>query len=368
MVGLLFGRSRRRSIFSYIPLIRWIGPLVSVAGILVASFFALTGRIDLSKFDTWSEQADDSAQLASTQTEGPQHESSTVPRSPMTIRVATFHIQMFGDKKSQTRSIPQVPGVDVMGTISHLIRQFDLVAIQGVRSNDVLPVQRILDLVNELGGSYTATVSQPIGRAGDTECYAFVWDMQRLRIQGQPYVVQDTADRMRREPMVASFMTVTDPSDTREPFRFTVINAHRDSDSMSTPATASEVNVLDDVFVRVRDYEYGQTGEEDCILMGDLNAGLDDLQELAMIPNVVSVAGDIKSDVFRRKTLDHILLDRTMTTEFTGQTGVIDFCQDLRLTETQARTISDHLPVWAEFSIYESPRYQANASIPQSVR
>ena len=41
------------------------------------------------------------------------------------------------------------------------------------------------------------------------------------------------------------------------------------------------------------------------------------------------------------------------TREFTGQGGIYDFLRKFRMTIEQALVVSDHLPVWAEFSIYE---------------
>ncbi|TWU44036.1 hypothetical protein Q31b_15710 [Novipirellula aureliae] len=373
-MGLLSRSSRgrsSRSVFSYIPLIRWIGPLFSIGVIVVSCLAALTGRIDLTVFDTSADDQEESTELVSRSGDRGEGPLTTAPRSMDSIRIATFNIQMFGDRKSSTRTIAEVPGVDVMGTISSIVGRFDLIAIQEVRDDNMTVVRRLVDLVNADGGSYTASVSAPVGdaRSGDLQSYAFVWDSTRVQMMSEPYVVQDTADRMHREPMVGTFRTILDPSihdvPNREPFSFTIINVQNDPrgpvTSFAADRTNLELNVLDDVFVRVRDFEFQRTGEEDCILLGDLNAGPSQLEELSRIPNVESVAGDIKTDVLRRSTLDHILLDRAMTTEFTGRTGVIDFRQDLGLTEAQSKLISDHLPLWAEFSVYEAERIPAVA-------
>jgi hypothetical protein len=50
---------------------------------------------------------------------------------------------------------------------------------------------------------------------------------------------------------------------------------------------------------------------------------------------------------------DNILLDVRATSEFTGQSGAFDFLRQFNLTVEQALLISDHLPVWAEFSVQE---------------
>ena len=56
------------------------------------------------------------------------------------------------------------------------------------------------------------------------------------------------------------------------------------------------------------------------------------------------------------KQYDNILFSRVATTEFSGRGGVFDFLRQYNLTLEQALAVSDHLPVWAEFSIYEGGR------------
>ncbi len=142
-----------------------------------------------------------------------------------------------------------------------------------------------------------------------------------------------------------------------------MINVHTDPDKVSPKNPQNEINVLDDVFVRVRQYEYETAGEEDCILVGDLNVATAGLQELTLIPNVVSIGGDIKTNTRKTETYDHILIDKNMTREFLpGRVGVLDFQRDLGLTERQALLVSDHMPLWAEFSAYEVAQVQPVAS------
>ena len=344
-MGILSRRNRRRSKGSFanrVPIFRWLGPGLTFGGVLLALYMVFTGQIDFSKLDQ-----DTTAQPVSLE--------QTAPRPSDTIRIATFNIKTFGEKKSSTR-VEQ--GVDVMGTIAQIVSNFDLVAIQEVRSQDGVPIQRLVDLLNASGGSYTATVSEPIGGKFYKESYAYVWDSSRIKIiQNSAYVVHDQYERMSREPMVASFQTRVPTTDGRQPFRFTLINAHTDPDEVSAQDIANEINVLDDVYVRVREYENKMSGEDDFILLGDLNVSTASLQELAMIPNLYSVAGNIPTNTRKSATYDHILIDRANTNEhIQGRFGVVDYERDLGLTREQALLISDHIPVWAEFSAYETPQ------------
>ena len=182
------------------------------------------------------------------------------------------------------------------------------------------------------------------------------------------YLIQDEADRMFREPMVASFAARVGNMEGRQPFRFTLINAHTSPSEVAASAIGNEMNVLDDVFLRVREYDQRVAGEEDCILLGDLNVDTEGLRELGQIPNVVSVAGDTKTNTLGTKTYDHILIDRQFTREFTGRFGVLDYARDMGLTAEQAKLISDHRPLWAEFSAYELPGFTPVATATNGIR
>jgi deoxyribonuclease-1-like protein len=350
------GTALASSFLRGIPIVRWIGPSTTIAGVLAVIGFLTTGRVDFSKLDAFTADVADPASGTAIQ---PVSLKNLGMKTAETIRVATFNIKVFGESKSQDSN--------VMGVLAQVINQFDLIAIQEVRGGDSRAIDRLIQLVNVSGGNYASILSEPIGRTSQKESYAFVWDQSRIMlVPNSAYVVQDAADRMHREPMVASFEVRPSSGSGRLPFSFNIINAHTDPDEVSASTGINELNVLDDVFVRVRDYEFQTNGQEDTLLVGDLNVDVAGLSELGQIPNVVSVAGNVKTNTLRTKTYDHIVLDRTVTNEFTGRFGVLDFQSDLGLTQEQASAVSDHQPVWAEFSVFESVRQPAMAVDPRS--
>jgi deoxyribonuclease-1-like protein len=355
-MGILFGKKRSRSGSSSgsssgstgISLTRFIGPGLTGAGIVATLMAIFTGRVNLSSLDILRG------------TEGIESDSTTVGVRPVdlnpigqksreTIRVATFNIQSFDESKAADQNI--------MGSLAQIVSQFDVVAIQEVRSKDMKPIYALIDMLRASGANYAAIGSQPLGNSTTTheESYAYLWDESRIRLTQDAYVLQDPGDRMPREPMVASFEARAGSADGRRPFRFTLINVHTSPDGVAESAIENEMDVLDDVFVRVREYDYQTNGEEDCILLGDLNVDTNQLRQLGQIPGVMTIAPKLKTNTGRTKTFDHILIDRNMTTEFTGSYGVIDFQQEFKVDEEHALRISDHLPLWAEFSAYESP-------------
>ncbi|WP_164102036.1 endonuclease/exonuclease/phosphatase family protein [Candidatus Laterigemmans baculatus] len=329
-----------------LPLTRLFGPSVTLLGLLALSYLGLTGRLDLSKL---------AGNLTSSAPEalvGPTAPPSNKPENLITI--ATFNIQVFGEAKTQKP--------EVMADLAKICKLFDVVAIQEVRSPDARPVERLVGLINADGSRYASTISRPIFRQASIthrEQYAFVYDTTRIRLDPERvYVMNDEEDRMHREPMVASFTAIPTGADGRRPFTFTLINAHTDPDEV-TPGAAgdNELDVLADVYINVRNWEYSRHGEDDFILLGDLNAPSDKLYGLAKIPGLTSVAGPYPTNTVGTKTLDHVLVDLETTGEFTRKAGVVDYVKDLKLSPEQAALISDHRPVWAQFSSFEVPAY-----------
>lgn len=372
-------RSSRRHGRGGVSLLRWFTPGLTVTGVLVAIISVLSGQVNLPTLDTLRgteppvyddpisasvgssgsplQRAGYSSARVPTRGDGPRQISPvslTVPiapsrsKSPTTIKIATFNIQMFGEKKSSDAKI--------MAQLAAIFLQYDVVAVQEIRGDPEVPVNRLMQAIASQGGRYQAIHGPPLGRTSQTECYGYVWDATRIALVPESnYVIEDQADRMHREPMVASFQTTFAPTDSRRPFRFTMINVHTDPDEVRGDTPQNELNVLDDVFQSVRNFEYGVTGEDDYILLGDLNVDVEGLKELGQIPNLVSLVGDIPTNTRKSKTYDHILIDSRVTTEFVRRAGVLDLESFFDIDMQTATTISDHMPVWAEFNVHESP-------------
>ena len=351
--------SDHRPAKAHIPLTRFIGPVVSVAGFVFVLGMVVTGRVDLNSINFGSGSGS-----AATGSVGSSFQPVSLPaaggKSQETMSIATFSIQDFGETKSLDAGI--------MSVLASVISRFDVVAIQGVVGKGA-SISALMRQLQSTGGQFGSQVSSPVGRDGVMQSFAFVWDETRIQLKpNSAYVVQDPADRMHFQPMVASFETRFGASGGRNPFRFTLINVRANPADVIASSPMNEINVLDDVFLSVRQYGYQETGEEDCILLGDLSVNTSGLGELGRIPNLISVAGNSPTDTVQSRTLDHILIDQTTTREYTGRYGLVDLQQQFGLTQEQALSVSDHLTLWAEFSVYEVPSFQGVASGGRIIR
>ena len=92
------------------------------------------------------------------------------------------------------------------------------------------------------------------------------------------------------------------------------------------------------------------------ILLGDFNANAQSLEVAGQKAGLEWVLANTATNTRGTAQYDNIIYDPLATDEFTGRAGVYDFMKQMNLTLNEALAISDHMPVWAEFSIYEAGR------------
>lgn len=270
-----------------------------------------------------------------TASNSPTYSASIPDRTASTILIGSFNMQRLGPSK--------LGKPWVIDKYVEIIRRFDVIALQEITSKDQTTLPQLIREINARGARYDFTISPRVGReaSGYYEQYAFVYDTTRIQSGTRfSYLVQDGDDMLHREPWVGRFQTVGP-----QPFSFTLINVHTDPDEIK-----QELDVLADVYMNVRQFEYP---EDDLMLMGDLNADPAKFQNLGRIPGVVPIVVGVATNAARSKTIDNILLDQHATREFTGRAGVVDMAEMFGISDDEAKKISDHMPIWGEFTISE---------------
>jgi deoxyribonuclease-1-like protein len=260
------------------------------------------------------------------------------------IRVASFNIQVFGEQK--------VSNADVARVLADVVRHFDIVAVQEIRDEQQSLLPRFLQAVNAPGLRYDYVIGPRLGRTTSKEQYAYIYNSDTIEVDRRAlYTVSDPDDLLHREPLVASFRCRR--AEPNLAFTFTLVNIHTDP----TPQTLKEeLTLLDDLFQSVRSHP---RGEDDVILLGDFNANHQQMGDLSRMPGLAfAVTGSganklLATNITGKAQYDNLVFDRAATQEFLGRSGVFDFLREYNLSQSQAKLISDHLPVWAEFSIYE---------------
>ena len=278
-----------------------------------------------------------------------------------TFKLATFNIQVFGDTKASKSY--------VMHELAKIINRFDIVAIQEIRTQDDAFIDRFAQLCSQVGGrQWHYRVGPRLGNTRSTEQYAYLWDAAKLENNPQmTYTVSDPENVLHREPLVAMFRTRV--SDPRQAFTFVLVNIHTDPD-----VAVDEMDMLPQLYQLIRDQTlrlYGPNNvEDDIIVLGDFNTNVrmtfppppggnrsiaqSDFGKLGYVPGIYPVIQNEPTNTARSKLHDNILVQRQTTSEFTLKSGVYDIEKLHSLSRDQVKQVSDHLPVWAEFSAYES--------------
>lgn len=271
------------------------------------------------------------------------------PPSPLfggpAIRIASFNIQVFGDKKVQNP--------DAAWAIAAIIQNFDLVAVQEIRTQDDYFLDNFLrNYVNQNpqgGRVYDKVIGPRLGRSSSKEQYAFIYNASTIEVnQRLIYTVNDPHDLLHREPLVAMFRTRGPPP--QQAFTFVLVNIHTDPDE-----TDAELDALAQVYQAVR---RTAGGEDDIILLGDLNVDDRHLGKLGQLEGVRPLLRGVYTNTRQTEQYDNIVIHQPSTAEYSGRSGVFNFPELYKLPREQALQralqVSDHLPIWAEFSAYEA--------------
>ena len=271
-------------------------------------------------------------------------QSKSIPaKAKETILIASFNIQVFGESKVKDRW--------VMERLAEVIRQFDIVAIQEVRSKDQTILSSLVNFVNALGGRYDYLIGPRLGRTDSKEQYAYVYDASRI-ITGKDcsYTLNDDIDLLHREPLIARFVART--TLTNRPWSFSMVNLHTDPDE----ATA-EVNAMGSIMREIRNYEFMAGQEDDVILLGDFNAPPAKMASLQTQAGMRPLIVNQPTNVRETELYDNILIEPMANVEFTGRAGVMSLREFLGISVNDALKLSDHNPVWAEFWVEERSSY-----------
>ncbi|NUQ61624.1 MAG: endonuclease/exonuclease/phosphatase [Pirellulales bacterium] len=253
------------------------------------------------------------------------------------IRVASINLRPLDQDK--------LGKAHVVGRLAEMIRGFDVIAIQGIVARNQSPVVYLVEQVNAAGRHYDFATSANVGTEPVQEYTGILFDRATVEIDRTTIcLVEDPSGRIRHEPLVASFRA-RGPAPT-EAFTFSLVSVDVDPGQAAT-----ELDLMDDVFRAVRD---DGRGEDDVILVGYLNADDQHLGQLAEVPNITWAISGLPTTTRGTRLSQNILFEARATNEFSGRSGVMDLMRQFNLSLRDAVEISDHLPVWAEFSVYEA--------------
>lgn len=247
------------------------------------------------------------------------------------LRICSWNIRDFGQSKNETE----------IEFIANTLRYFDIVLIQEVVAGKggAQAVTRLADALNRKGTKWEYVVSNPtFGQSYKKERYAFLWKPSKVKKVGEAWLEQRYKVEIDREPFIATF--------SKNGKEFTLINFHAITKSKQPEREIKYLKLLP-----------GEYRKLNLIFCGDFN-----------LPESHSVFNPLKSmgyiPVFRkqkttlRKTCQN---DDCLSAEYDNfffkkstlsvlSSGVVHFYKEFNSLE-EAYKISDHLPIYFQFSL-----------------
>ncbi len=257
-------------------------------------------------------------------------------RIPNTIRVASFNLQAFNAEKMANETIAQ--------RIAEIMMNFDVIAVQEILPGEQLALQRLVQSINSSGMNYAYSLSPSLGTGENARLSAFIFNQFSIQLDDAfAYAVNDPQQTFKRQPYVGWFRAAQVRPDRA--LTFTLVNLDLDDRRVG-----EEIEALGTLFRTVRK---DTRDEDDVILLGNFHCDAQALQVLQDTTGLRCAIVNQSTNTQNTHQLDNVLYSPLASTEFTGERGVFDFLKQFNMTLDEALQISDHLPVWADFSILE---------------
>lgn len=253
-------------------------------------------------------------------------------RDPNKIRIASFHLNYFGSSADD----PSV--IDIVASV---VQHFDIVALQGVSPQGSAAITQLANKA----GNYDAILPKNFGTQQQDQQFAYLFNPQTIIADKGDglYTLIDPDNLLSRDPLIGWFRARA--ANAEDAFTFSLVNVHT-----SKSRAQQELDVLDDAMGVIR---HDHRNEDDVIMVGCFQAPHNQLHGLGGLRGFVPTLRKPTTDLNRTMQLHNIVFQQPETDEWTGRSGVFDYFRLNDLQTNEAVLISDYLPVWAEFSIYE---------------
>ena len=248
------------------------------------------------------------------------------------VKAVSWNLENFGQSKS----------AESMSFIANTLKAYDIVAIQEVvaGSGGAQAVALLADALNRKGAQWDYTISDPTSSSAyKTERYAFLWKTAKVKKIGRAWLEQKYHQEIDREPYYCTF-----EYDSK---RFTLVNFHAITKSKQPETEIKYFKFLPPAYPNLN-----------LVFLGDFNCPqshsvFTPLKKIGYIQVFQNQKTSLKKECTRGNCLasefDNIFYSPKLSVH---RFGVIPF-YDSFATLKEARTVSDHIPIWFEFSVVE---------------
>jgi deoxyribonuclease-1-like protein len=263
-----------------------------------------------------------------------QNTNELISSNTEALKIATWNIRDLGRTKDANEILQ----------IANIIRDIDIVAIQEVVAKDpagALAVAKIVDELNRMGSKWDYRISDPTKSPSVymSERYAFLWKTSKVKLLTRAYLDTTLQEVCYREPFIGKFQLKRggDP--------FFVINFHSRKHNENPE---KEIIFFKDYSERLKSNKI--------FIVGDFNLNeqhqvWSDIYEQGFNAAIKKSKTTLKSKCAIGKYLSHAIDNIYYSNNISLiNSGRIDFVKNCKSLNA-ARMISDHLPVFLEFSL-----------------
>jgi endonuclease/exonuclease/phosphatase family metal-dependent hydrolase len=253
------------------------------------------------------------------------------------LKIITWNIQDLGQSKNDTE----------IDFIVKVLNDFDIIALQEVVAKHPAGAQKvaqIVDALNRKGFKWDYRISDPTNSPSVymSERYAFIWKTSKVKMLTRAYLDKELEDYCIREPFIGKFQS------KRNSAPFYVVNFHS--------RTHSDKPELEIIYFQ----NYQKRLQTDNILIvGDFNLSenhnvWDSLYQQgyksALKNSKTTLKQKCKRGDYLSHAIDNVYYSKGVKFSNAGVIDYLETCENLKA----ARMISDHLPVFLEFSITDN--------------
>ncbi|WP_299781328.1 endonuclease/exonuclease/phosphatase family protein [uncultured Formosa sp.] len=251
-----------------------------------------------------------------------------------TLKIASWNIRDLGRTKDD----------DEILQIARIIKDFDIVAIQEVVAKDpagAKAIAKIADELNRMGSKWDYRISDPTKSPSVyiSERYAFIWKTSKVKLSSRAYLDTELEEKCFREPFIGKFQLKQGTAP------FYVINFHsRKFDEHP-----------EQEIIFFKDYSH-RLKSDSVFILGDFNLNethkvWDNLYnkgfKSALKNTKTTLKTKCKNGNYLNHTIDNIYYSKNIIPIHSGVINFVNSCRNLEV----ARGLSDHLPVYLEYSL-----------------
>lgn len=247
-------------------------------------------------------------------------------------KLLSWNLENFGKSKSESE----------LNFIANTVLNYDIVALQEVVAGygGAQAVAKLAILLNEKGAKWDYAISNPTSSTSShkVERYAFLWKTSKIKLKGNAWLEKQYHLEIDREPYFATFEI--------NKKTITLVNFHAITKSKQPETEIKYFKFLP-----------GEYPNLNLLFLGDFNCPqshtvFNPLKKMGYSPILqnqkTTLKQQCKNDICLASEFDNMFY-KTSTIEFMNS-GIVPFHKNFNSLK-EARRISDHIPIWFEFSL-----------------